>query len=337
MRVIPLSKTFDGPEHVVRNLRYSPDGRAFAGIVGHVGAVVAVRWYDVAQDQHTHEILVGDHDPEFDCYVNATPDPAISPNLETTAFVNLYEDFLGLSVADFSSQRPHSYWLSDDEYVVPDEDGDRFPIEHTALAFGPASNILFAAIRDGIDGVPLAQGWDLESVFAEEDDSRLVPLARSGDIEPIALACSPDGQFVAVGTISGEVLLYNVVDHPKPRTVLHPRGGPITAVGFSTKGTRLTAISQGTVAIWDMKSGKQLALLTGDAPLTAIAYSPSAIVFAVSSSDGTISFRDAKTFAERKRYSWSIGGLHSVAFSPDRLTCVAGGENGRVIVWDLDH
>lgn len=346
MRIIQLSKTFDGPAHVVRNLRFAPDGRAFAGLVGHQGAVAAVRWYDVARDRHSHEILVSSvdpnagffRDPELDTLVQPSPDPVVSPNLELAAFANLHEDFYGLAVADFANGRPVSCVLGDNDYL-PEGTGEILSIEHTAIAFGPECNTLFAAIRYERDDIPVARGWDLDAEF-DDLDAMLEPLARHDGSEPVALACSPDGRFVAVGTATGNVLLYDVVDHPKPRTLRHPSGGeagrPVAAVGFSTKGTRVFALVGGVFAVWEVKSGKELTVITGDAHLTAVAYAPDARTFTIASIDGTVSLRDAKTFAERKRYSWPIGGLHGVAFAPDGLTCAAGGQNGRVVLWDLD-
>ena len=81
---------------------------------------------------------------------------------------------------------------------------------------------------------------------------------------------------------------------------------------------------------------KPLTDLEGDAALTALAFSPDGRTLALTSTDGTVSFRDAATFRERVRFGWEVGALHSVAFAPDGLTCAAGADHGRVVLWDVE-
>jgi WD40 repeat protein len=54
--------------------------------------------------------------------------------------------------------------------------------------------------------------------------------------------------------------------------------------------------------------------------------------------DGHARYLDALTGAVKQSFQWSKKSkpLYSVAFAPDGLTCAAGGENGRVVIWDVD-
>jgi hypothetical protein len=53
-------------------------------------------------------------------------------------------------------------------------------------------------------------------------------------------------------------------------------------------------------------------------------------------SDADVVFRDPASGAEVGRWCWGIGRVRSVAFAQDGLRCAAGGEAGKVVVWDAD-
>jgi hypothetical protein len=60
----------------------------------------------------------------------------------------------------------------------------------------------------------------------------------------------------------------------------------------------------------------------------------------VTSNDGTVRLHDFHAGNARwdvaRTYDWSIGKLKSVAFNAEGTLAAAGGDTGKVVVWDVD-
>ena len=69
---------------------------------------------------------------------------------------------------------------------------------------------------------------------------------------------------------------------------------------------------------------------------TGVAFHPSGQYLAVTSNDATVKFYDTTTWRLAQAFDWDIGRLRSVAFSPDGMLAAAGGDRGKVVVWDVD-
>lgn len=69
---------------------------------------------------------------------------------------------------------------------------------------------------------------------------------------------------------------------------------------------------------------------------TGVAFHPSGKWLAVTSNDATVKFYDTETWAVAKAYTWDVGRLRSVAFSPDGTLAAAGADAGKIVVWDVD-
>jgi WD40 repeat protein len=52
--------------------------------------------------------------------------------------------------------------------------------------------------------------------------------------------------------------------------------------------------------------------------------------------NGTAQIWDAGTGEAGATFVWRIGGLWSLALSPDGLTCAAAGSKGHIVIWDMD-
>jgi WD40 repeat protein len=69
---------------------------------------------------------------------------------------------------------------------------------------------------------------------------------------------------------------------------------------------------------------------------TSVAFHPSGRFLAATSNDTTVKLYDTETWTVAKTFTWNVGRLRSVAFSPDGLLAAAGSDTGKVVVWDVD-
>jgi WD40 repeat protein len=89
---------------------------------------------------------------------------------------------------------------------------------------------------------------------------------------------------------------------------------------------------------WDVATGRQ----TGQRPAPGRAYfldgaiHPSGRFLLTVAGDGLARYWDPATLSPVQTLKWPVGKLHSVAFSPDGMLAAAGGDKGRVVVWDVD-
>ena len=153
------------------------------------------------------------------------------------------------------------------------------------------------------------------------------------------MGVSPDGNMIAAGTTTGDTYLIRVKDGESLGVlkVKRHKHASVWRLAFSPSGMHLGVADCNALRVWDVKSA-ELVWDAADAKAQVIdlAYHPDGNTLAVVRSDGVALFLDAQTGAVRKRYAWKVGQLNSVAFSPDGLTCAAGGEKGQVVVWDVD-
>jgi WD40 repeat protein len=67
-----------------------------------------------------------------------------------------------------------------------------------------------------------------------------------------------------------------------------------------------------------------------------LAFHPSGRYLLAGNNDATARLIDTETWQIAKQFTWDIGRLTAVAISPDGMLAAAGGNQGRVVVWDLD-
>jgi WD40 repeat protein len=90
------------------------------------------------------------------------------------------------------------------------------------------------------------------------------------------------------------------------------------------------------IALWRLPEGEPAGQLSGHtAPIGQVAFCPDGALVSVGW-DGSALVWDVPGLCQRAAYSWQVGRLLCLAVAPDGMTAAAGGEDGSVVVWDLE-
>ncbi len=190
---------------------------------------------------------------------------------------------------------------------------------HTVVAVGADRVRLY-----DLDG-PYGPGkglWD-EELPSSEGWFRSVAFHPTADI------------LVGCDTINRHMRVWNPLKRDQSTLVVR-KVGP-TAATFSASGDRLLVAYGGHSQVLDSKNWETVAECKhARGRVTDVAASPCGRWFASAGSDDTVRFWNSTTGKAGPVFDWRIGSVTALAFSPDGLTCAAGGEKGQVVVWDVD-
>lgn len=191
-----------------------------------------------------------------------------------------------------------------------------------------------------------------------------------------SLSLSADGSRVAFGlghllkpAINGDYLKVYSTDEAEHERTLSSWIG-VRSIGFDPTGRYLATVGRGGFTLWDCDRGESIdassiggdrvcfspdgttiavqgiSLLLRDAngrrtrrftvELSAIAFSADGRLLLGGSEDTVLVF-DVATGEVVQKYHWPIGHVQSLACSPDGMTAAAGGDQGQIVVWDLDN
>jgi len=199
------------------------------------------------------------------------------------------------------------------------------------VAFNPRGHTLATS---GFDGIRL---WDTRT------GKQIARLSGRGG-GSTGIAFSRDGHTLATADFGGIGLWDTRTRKQTGRLIQRAGGGPAPTlalspdgdVAFSTDGhTLATSSPDGTARVWDIRTRKPLARLTGHGnSVTDVAFSPDAHTLATISIDGTARLWDTRTHRQLSRLADHKSTATAVAIMPDGFTVAIASYDGTARLWD---
>jgi len=157
-----------------------------------------------------------------------------------------------------------------------------------------------------------------------------------------AVAFSPDGKRLAVGTVEGTIWLWELNNQGtaahKPE-ILKGHEDVVRSLAFSPVSSLLASASDdATIRLWDLSpSGARSVLRGHDNEVLAVAFHPSGYSLVSAGDDATVRLWDCRISPARpKVLKGHSGSVRSVAFSPDGASLASGSFDSSVRVWDVE-
>jgi WD40 repeat protein len=198
------------------------------------------------------------------------------------------------------------------------------PITGDGIAFSPAD--------DQVAAVSGANSTRLLNLASRHQVGRSVPGGK-------AVAFSPNGQIMATGNSSGQVLLWNGATQAPDGPPIGHASDPVTQIVFSPDGRVLAAVATagalGNVRVWNVASRRQIGTkMTG----TMATFSADGSILASDSLNDGTQLWDATTGQQID--TTLTGDINSFGegdpvFSPDGPVVAVGGGSGQVELWNV--
>lgn len=168
--------------------------------------------------------------------------------------------------------------------------------------------------------------------------------ARSRELAASALAVLPRDPELSVllaaqgarikPTAESEEALRRSLGTSYIHATLHHRG-PVESASFDAAGDRVaTASLDGTAAVWDVASGRQLRRVRGPGQLWGAALDPTGARLATTAADGLVELWDMASGRRIAAETGHSGNAHGPVFSPDGRVLVTEGSDGTARLWD---
>jgi len=198
-----------------------------------------------------------------------------------------------------------------------------------SLAFRPDS-LVVAVASDGIGE------W---AVAPSEGRKAAKPVSQFDSRSSVhRVLYSPCGRYFAVIAYR-DLVLYDAVSHERLRSLHDPRvAADATHFAFAPDGNTLAVVHGLRIRLRKMPDGEETVVLRGHPNyIHAVGFMPAGRTLLSAGADGVVRVWNATTGEQVRSFDWGIGKVCAAAIAPNGMLCAAGGENGAIVVWDVDE
>jgi WD40 repeat protein len=325
-------RQFNTPAGEVHSLRFAPDGESIyfvsneryafftgAGLIGSVSARPELGLPDFGSMLADFGSILADSRLYQRAFRISTRSGAITGNWP----------FSGSDLATFAPDLRSVY-----HSVSVAVAGGDFDLRHTDLLTGKSQGVRELNVR-GLSCLAMTPNGHILAAGGYGEHVHRLDVWHNAELDPIpfeasCMAYTPNGRFLATGNRSDGVRVW------LGKSLAAQWTEPAAELAWSQDGVLAWGKSN-RVAIARPDSEEPVRVWTGiDDELWALTFSPDGRLLLVGTRGGQCVFHDPAAGQQRTVFEWGIGTVHSVAFSPDGLTCAAGGEKGQVVIWDVD-
>jgi len=172
------------------------------------------------------------------------------------------------------------------------------------------------------------------AAISPDNADQVIEIARYDKERVKEVAWSPDGQLLAVASVTG-ISLYDV----ETMTEVHfiETEAQVESVAFSPDGGTLASAGRDNlVKLWDVASGQEMLALSGHEDyVMSVAFSPNGKQLVSGSWDKTVRLWDIAGEQELYTLSGHTKEVENVAFSPDGKSVASASDDWTAKLWDV--